>query len=361
MTGVASGRELQCEYDASHSRTLWPTHKWCVINSVDFSAKFETEKHSFSFPGSSALKSETSTFKIWNLPQLDFIPLDTLTELPNVNELIINSCKLPILKSGLFKQEFQKIEFLNLQSNEIELIEAEAFQYLIKLKWIGLNSNKIKILSYRLFNNNSVLIYINLNWNQIASIHPNFFDGLQKLKLIDFSGNGCTQAKIGCSSCQITQSNLRGNLQDCFDNCLRDTICLNSHLAQEILESSIDVPITTDSSLEPGDIMMVLEGIDEKFLNMTEDLKIALTSKIESENEAMQIKVEKCCKSNHEAIEKINCNFEKNRETANELLTKLQKKQMEMELQNLKRENDFEAKIAAIQGKLDEIEKAMQP
>jgi Leucine-rich repeat (LRR) protein len=402
MTGAAFGRELTCT-SHSWSPTLWPSHKYCDTTSVDFSVKFETEKHSFS--GSAAQKSEIKAFRISQSPQLDFIPLDILTEFPNMDGLVVNSCNLPILKSGLFKAELQKIEHLNLWGNIIEVIEPEAFQFLINLKWLRLGDNNIQSLPYRLFGKNPDLIYIDLRKNKINAIHPSFFDGLYKLKLIE-SGHGsniCIYADIGCTSCQITQSGLREKLQGCFDNCSNDRACQNSHLAQETLEHPKNVPETTSTEkpkkpkdievedpsqsptaepeTEPQDLKMVLEGIDEKLLNMTEDLKIALAAKIESENEA--IKVEKCCKSNQEAIEnlnkilaeKINCGLEKNLQTENELLTaqleieklkvkalqaELEKRQMEMELQNLKREIDLEARIAAIQGKLENIERAMQ-
>jgi Leucine-rich repeat (LRR) protein len=125
-------------------------------------------------------------------------------EFSNLNGLDIYECNLPTLKSGLFKEEFQKIEFLKLEWNRIENIEPEAFQYLIKLKWVRLYRNNLKTLPNRLFGNNPALEYIDLERNQINAIHPNFFDGLEKL---------------------VTKTELSSNLQKCFENCSIDSIC----------------------------------------------------------------------------------------------------------------------------------------
>jgi Leucine-rich repeat (LRR) protein len=126
---------------------------------------------------------------------------------------------LPTVKSGLFKAELNKIEYLFLVSNQIEVIEPKAFEHLNKLKWIALRANKIQTLSYRLFKNHPDLKYISLEHNQINAIHPNFFDGLSKLKQIDLAWNVCVRTNIGCKNCTITQEELKSGLQECFDNC----------------------------------------------------------------------------------------------------------------------------------------------
>jgi hypothetical protein len=217
MTGAAVGRELQCIYER-FTPTLWSSKLQCFNFDVDFSAKFETEKHSF--PGHAAGKSEVKILEILKSPQVDFIPLDIFMEFPNLSGLGVCDSNLPTVKAGLFKPEFQNLEYLNLYGNKIETIEPNAFQYLIKLWWIRLYDNKIKSLSYRLFKNNPDLKYIDLRENKINSIHPNFFDGLEKLKLIEFTENLCIDANIGCSTCLITQSDLKEKLQNCYNSYL---------------------------------------------------------------------------------------------------------------------------------------------
>jgi Leucine-rich repeat (LRR) protein len=213
LTGAAFGRQLQCSYSL-RSTTLWPSHARCRINYIDFPSKFESEKHSFS--GSSSEKSATTVFQIHGADPVDFIPLDILTEFPNLNGLVIGHSKLPTVKTGLFKTELQKIEYLDLGWNNIETIEANAFQNLVKLQWIRLYGNKIRTLSNRVFRNNPDLIYIDLDGNKITSIVSNFFDSLQKLKIVEFKNNVCVQTTVGCETCLVTQPDLKSKLQSCF-------------------------------------------------------------------------------------------------------------------------------------------------
>jgi hypothetical protein len=266
MTGAAFGRELECHtYSIYLDFTLWPSLKVCYTDHVDYSAKFESEKHSFSIIRSSAQKSEITAFYIYNSVQVDFIPLDILSEFLNINGLILVYCDLPTVKSGLFKAELQKIEFLNLGSNKVESIEPQAFQYLISLKWISLGDNNLQTLPHQIFKNNPDLFYIDLQQNKINSILPNFFDGLHKLKLVDFTeGNLCIDDQIGCKTCLITQSELRGDLQDCFDNCSNDTTCLTSYRTHEASQTTeIPQTTTTEQSIESNSTEKVIERTEE--------------------------------------------------------------------------------------------------
>jgi Leucine-rich repeat (LRR) protein len=134
-----------------------------------------------------------------------------------------------------------------------------------------------------------------------------------------------------------------------------ETVTQNS---AEIEEPETEAPSqssTAEPETEAQDLKLVLEGIDEKLLNMTEDLRVALATKIESENEAIKSKIEETNKLSHEIFEKlneifagkINCGLE----NANELLTaqleneklklkilkaELLQKKMEKELKNMK-------------------------
>ncbi len=115
---------LMSDYYADTYYTLWPSPKCCFTSSVDYSAKFETEEHSISINifRSSVQKSEIKFFYIFASSQVDFIPLDILSEFPNLNGIIINRCDLPTVKSGLFKEKLQKFEFLYLAHDSLEAI-----------------------------------------------------------------------------------------------------------------------------------------------------------------------------------------------------------------------------------------------
>jgi hypothetical protein len=188
---------------------------------VDFSADFESEKHSFT--GTSEEKSEVKTFRTRRSPNFDFIPLEILIEFPNLNGLVVEFSKLPTLKAGLFKPELEKLEYLHIGYNEIEVIEPSAFQYLVKLKFISFYENKLTTLPDRLFENNPDLLFIGLDNNKINSINPNFFDGLDNLKMVKFEfGNRCIRINVGCRTCSDIQSDLKTELKKCFGNFAKD-------------------------------------------------------------------------------------------------------------------------------------------
>jgi hypothetical protein len=334
MTGDAFGRQLECTYQTWSEITLWPSIKSCNTNGVDYSARFQSEKHSFSFTGSSVSKSEINSFYIWASAKVDFIPRDILTEFPNLVGLVVQGCDLQTLKTGLFRPELQRIENLALRSNKIEFIEAQAFQYLVKLKWIDVGNNELATLSYQIFGNNPDLIYIRLNSNKIASIYPNFFDRLQKLKLVDFTEqNICINDKIGCETCSVTQSDLKNKLQGCFDNyCGSDTICQNSYRAQEPTQSKEVIPQTTHSRESQNfneslrETQMAIEGVK----NELSDLKKAVESSVET-NKLTQ----KALQDLKESIAEINTCAKKEEALEQEINGKME---METQLKDLKAE-----------------------
>ncbi len=215
IPGDVFGRQLEWEYD-EWAFSLWPFHTYCSVDSLNLAAELESEKHTFSDPASH--KSETKTLEFLGPSKVDFIPLDIFTEFPHLNGLIILYSNLPVLKSGFFKLQFQKLEYLDLQYNKIELIEPKAFEYLNKLKWVGLKGNKLQMISHNIFENNTELIYIDLSRNRINSVHPNFFDSFSKLKFVKFEGNHCIRGNIGCKKCLITSTDFNKNLQNCYDN-----------------------------------------------------------------------------------------------------------------------------------------------
>jgi hypothetical protein len=378
MTGTAFGRQIQCSYQSSSvlGYTLWPNNTSCrTPDNTDFSARFESEKHSFSLTDpygyeSSVSKSAINTFYISQSTQLDFIPLDILTEFPNLNGLYITNANLPTVKSGLFKPELQRIEYLLLSGN-IKSIEPEAFQYLNKLKWIHLGYNKIQTLFYKLFKNNPDLIYIYLGYNKINSIHPSFFDGLNKLKLVYFTGNvGCFNTKIGCETCLITQWELRGKLQGCFDNCSNSATCLTSYLAHIASQTTENEEVTEikKNRLEElfqnltqileqvsQDNKMAIEGVEVRFLNITNELKNYnqnMPKVIEKAIEANNPNMMECCTSNQKAVEKLQEAMENQlKELKEDLATKVENQLKDFLKQELS--SIIQEKLDALQDRLE--------
>jgi Leucine-rich repeat (LRR) protein len=266
ITEIVSGREIQCEYRES-AEFLWAPHKRCFIKSIDFPSKFESEKHSFS--GSALEKSETTSLQIYLSSHVDFIPLDIMTEFPNLTGLFINRVSLWTVKSGLFKPEFQKLEYLFLGYNEIESIEPEALEHLTNLKWISLRDNSLTTLPHKLLKNSPNIIFIDLQNNRINSINPHFFDGLNQLKLIQSSErNICMKSDIGCPNCSITQSELKEKFQECFANCLNERICNASHSADDISETKISDDIANKKAEDTKSIAENIERLIAKIESM---------------------------------------------------------------------------------------------
>ncbi len=125
-------RELSCG-STPYTATLWPTHKACFVRKVDFPEEFRSEKHSFS--GSPSHKLEWKDFHIYNSKKLTSFPLKFSSNFL-IWTVSSSFCNIPIVKSGLFTVEFQKLEYLNLQASKVQSIEENAFEHLVNLKWI---------------------------------------------------------------------------------------------------------------------------------------------------------------------------------------------------------------------------------
>ncbi len=260
---------------------------------------------------------------------------------------------------------------MHLGVNKIKVIDPKAFQYLTKLKWLNLKLNSIQSLSYQLFDNNPDLIYVNLKHTEISSIHPNFFNGLLKLKLLDFAGNFCTLSTIGCATCRVTKSDLDNKLQSCYNRCSNGTNCLATYLAHQtapidkkvIIITETPPSTTTEKTDDPKNFCKNLElisqetqatvkGLDDKLANLTKDLQSAVETGYELSRNISK-----------EAIESNNQNGKDCCASSQKILEKLQ--ESVAEIANLKNdmmamEGRLEKKMASIvQEKLDALEKRL--
>ncbi len=91
---------------------LWPRHDCCVAKGFDFSAELETEEHTFVGP----THEYTGSFGIRQSPQVDFIPVEIFRVFPRLNGLYFDRINLPVVKYGLFRKEFDRIEYLKLSA-----------------------------------------------------------------------------------------------------------------------------------------------------------------------------------------------------------------------------------------------------
>jgi hypothetical protein len=275
-------RELTCR-SITWTAPLWPTHKACYVAHIDFSEKFRSEKHSFS--GSTSKKLEFKAFHMYNCDKFDFIPVDIFVEFPNLNGLYFSVCYTPVVKSGLFTVEFQKLEYLHFQAAKVESIEASAFEHLVNLKWISFDhhTNKIQSLPFSVFKSNPNLIYVSFGSNKINSINPNLFKNLDQLKIVDFTGNQCVDKKFGCESCSLSQSDLENALSNCFTNCQNDEVC-------SVETSKNDSTTDQNSNLQTTENNLAQEIIDH--LKKIEETLEEKTMALNRTTEALSLEIE---------------------------------------------------------------------
>ncbi len=197
------------------------------MTSVDLSERFQSQDYSFS--GNFAQKLAATNVGFKSSPNVDFIPVEVLTEFPHLNGIeIARSNTFTIIKNGLFTKNFAKLQYLYLGENSIQTIEANAFQYLVSLKWISLHTNQIQSLPFPIFKNNPKLIFISLYGNKINSMNSNIFKNLKKLKFVGLAGgNVCVNKTFGCysSNCVVSQSDLDRDLATCYSNCKNNMEC----------------------------------------------------------------------------------------------------------------------------------------
>lgn len=158
---------------------------------------------------------------------IDFIPKVTSEDFINLNGMGFEGYNCPVLKNNIFTEGFKVVKYLYLHSNEIQTIESNVFQHLPKLKWIYLGNNQIQSLPYQIFRNNPDLSFINFWENKIVSINPLNFDGLNKLKIVDFENNRCIDKRFGCGTCSVSEVTLKSELNECFRNCLSESECFD--------------------------------------------------------------------------------------------------------------------------------------
>jgi hypothetical protein len=296
-------------------------HSVCQVNGANLSLAYRQEKYLLS--GSAQEKTDAKTLYLLGTLSVEFLPLDFLTELPNINGLIIQSPNWPIVKSGFFTKDFKKIQHLYLDQSNIKMIAANAFLELTELKWIALWNNQIDYLKRETFQHNLKLEYVNFNGNRIKMINPKFFDHLEKLVEVNFANNLCVDKSYDLSKTSL--DDVRLGFNKCFEDCQVDENC-NPPLDDLRLEvagkfDELTKEITRLKSSEK-DLQTRVEKLEsnclaksefqdysrqvneqfEKLENQTNDDKISsiLTKVQESQEKLME-----SCRSNELLVKKI--------------------------------------------------------
>ncbi|CAG5106189.1 Similar to Tollo: Toll-like receptor Tollo (Drosophila melanogaster) [Cotesia congregata] len=106
----------------------------------------------------------------------------------------ITNANLKNISPSSFKYSLA-LNYLNMSSNAIEIIEDNTFHNLINLETLDLNFNKLQTISY--ISGLKNLEYFSIAKNRISTLHKSDFDGLTNLKILNLSHNRLTEIISG--------------------------------------------------------------------------------------------------------------------------------------------------------------------
>jgi hypothetical protein len=201
---------------------------YCGISEADLSMK--TINDHFTFSGNKQL-DKVHYFEFQKIGKVDHLPSNFVEAFPSLRDFRIIRSYIPILKNGLLKSQFNKITSITFESDEIQMIEDNAFIHLTNLEELWIRWSNIRSLSARLFQNNQKLKIIKLTYNKIKMIAPQTFENLKQLRELDLGGSKCVEefAHIGCYGCNTTDhTKLDRILQPCYENHTKSVILLNT-------------------------------------------------------------------------------------------------------------------------------------
>jgi Leucine-rich repeat (LRR) protein len=208
--------------------------------------------------------------------------VEVFEQFPSLNGLDILGSTIPILKNELFTTECEKIKYLDLGYNEIEVIEALVFRHLMNLKWVGLRGNFIKSLNDQIFAYNIKLISISFELGSIEMINKKLFIYLNELKEVDFKNNECADEYIDCES-EYCFPKIHERLLPCFKNCDSDEKCKNASETRVKMENNSKSQILNCTFLFRDGEACEIENAD-----LTNDIRDAVFtfsgSKLEKKN-----------------------------------------------------------------------------
>jgi Leucine-rich repeat (LRR) protein len=219
----SSATELNCEYRTNQFH-LWPTFKECGVVNKNFLLSDKNAK--IIITGSTAEKRDTTAVAFYKSSSIEFIPLEILTEFPNLNGIKIWISNIPILREGFFTEQFEVIQYLYLVALGITQIEENAITNLTELKWIYLHSNQIESIKNKIFKNNKKLEYIDFSENQIKMINPSLFVNLNSLAEVRIFNNNCVSKEFKKSD--RSSAKINDGLKKCYNNCNNDNECASA-------------------------------------------------------------------------------------------------------------------------------------
>lgn len=120
--------------------------------------------------------------------QIQFIHPKAFEQLTHLEELYLGNNWLPTLTTNALLP-LKKLKVLNVNSNQLHNLSRSSLANLVSLVKLRLDSNNVQILHGSPFLGLSNLLYLHLENNKINNISKNAFVGLVKLRLLSLSGN----------------------------------------------------------------------------------------------------------------------------------------------------------------------------
>ena len=140
---------------------------------------------------------------------------ESLCDFENVEFLDLNSNQIAQLDCTLFENMLQLKE-LDISQNIICSVEANSFAPLVNLIHLNLSENNLTEINAKTFNGLIHLQTLDVSHNKVSLIQPKSFDELFKLERLNLSHNKLTQldASLICKLNELDEVNLDGNTSD---------------------------------------------------------------------------------------------------------------------------------------------------
>lgn len=118
------------------------------------------------------------------------INAEAFRSLRELSKIELDKNKIQVIHSNAFFVGLSnQLKFLCLSENQIEDIDPRAFEGLVNLKKLELQKNKLKLIHTNTFSSLTNLESLDLNRNQIGWIEPRLFENLTNLKELQLYGN----------------------------------------------------------------------------------------------------------------------------------------------------------------------------
>lgn len=235
-----SGDELNCDFKTVNYTRIFGSFYSCVVTELD------NRYNNMTITGYKGIHEANRTdddvkviYSYW--AEVDFIPTE-IGMLFKLTGLFMQYSEIKEVTSSKF-QGMEELEYLDLSSNHLTELPADAFETLPELRILFLLFNQIEGLPDDLFMNNTNLEYIDFIGNPIKYISSDLFDGLPKVTLIVFQMTACLN-KMYNGTTAIAQ--------------LKDDILMNCYIPTTTAIAPVITSGTTTSKPPPMQELLIL-------------------------------------------------------------------------------------------------------